>query len=169
MASDKRGESARADVPKGFTLGLALVDGLPVVLFCVSAIVLGMRLKSPLFVAGSVVALVAGACKVAWKLVIALAHKSIPALSRQMRYVMPVGFALMATGIATSWGSAAETLSGLATMPSAALLAIWVACMAAMAYLAGHRDQTSARDNWVEQGVNSLGQAALLAALLLAG
>lgn len=34
------------DVPEGFTLSLALVDAIPVALFCVSAAVFGARLGS---------------------------------------------------------------------------------------------------------------------------
>ena len=40
--------------------------------------------------------------------------------------------------------------------------------MCAMGHFAGHRNQGSARDNWVEQLTNALCQACLLAALLLA-
>lgn len=86
------------DIPEGFTLALALVDAIPVALFCASAAV----------------------------------------------------------------------LARLGQMPSLALVIAWVACMCAMGYFAGHRNQGSARDNWTEQLTNAAGQACLLAALLLA-
>lgn len=158
----------RTDIPEGFTLSLALVDAVPVALFCASAAVFGTQVGSPLFVAGSVVAFLGGAGKVAWKLLIALAHRNVPILSRQMRIVMPVGFLLMVAGAATRWGEAAAVLARLAQMPSLALVLAWLACMCAMGHFAGHRNQASARDNWVEQLTNALGQACLLAALLLA-
>lgn len=47
---------------------------------------------------------------------------------------------------------------------SLALVIAWLACMCAMGYFAGHRDQGSARDNWTEQLTNTAGQACLLAA-----
>lgn len=153
---------------EGFTLSLALMDAAPVVLFCLSAIALGSRLDSPAFVAGAVVAFAGGACKVLWKLLLATAHRDVPALSRQMRYVMPTGFLLMAIGLVLRVDLLPEVLGGLLRLPSAVFLVGWVACMVAMGYFAGHRDQRDARSNWIEQGVNTVGQACLLAAILLA-
>lgn len=158
----------RTDIPEGFTLSLALVDAVPVALFCASAAAFGTRVGSPLFVIGAVLAFLGGAGKVCWKLLIALAHRNAPILSRQMRVMMPMGFALMVAGAAMRWGEAAVVLARLAQMPSLALVLAWLACMCAMGYFAGHRNQGSARDNWVEQLTNALGQACLLAALLLA-
>lgn len=157
------------DLPEGFTLALALVDAVPVALFCASAAVFGAQVGSRLFVAGALMAFFGGAGKVAWKLLIAVARRNVAWLGRQMRYVMPAGFALMLTGAAAHAGAAMAALARLGRMPSLALVAVWVACMCAMGYFAGHRDQGDARSNWIEQGTNALGQAALLAALLLAG
>lgn len=163
-----RAASPQNDVPMGFTLALALVDAIPVALFCASATVFGARVQSPLFVAGAVAAFLGGAGKVCWKLLIALAHKNVFWLNRQMRFVMPAGFALMVVGAAVHAGASAAVLAGLTHLPSLALLLVCVACMCAMGYFAGHRDQTDVRSNWIEQLTNACGQAALLAALLLA-
>lgn len=157
------------DLPEGFTVALALVDAVPVALFCASAAVFGARLGSPVFVAGAAVALLGGAGKVCWKLLIALARRNVGWLSRQMRFVMPVGFALMLAGVALRPAAAMAALDALGRMPSLALVAVWLGCMCAMGYFAGHRDQGDARSNWTEQLTNALGQAALLAALVLAG
>ena len=160
--------ASHTDTPEGFTLTLALVDAVPVALFCASAATFGAQAGSPLFVAGAALAFIGGAGKVCWKLLIALAHRNVPLLSRQMRVVMPVGLALMVAGAATRPEQAVATLASLGQMPSLALVLAWVACMCAMGYFAGHRDQGSARDNWTEQLTNAAGQACLLAALLLA-
>ena len=157
------------DLPEGFTLALALVDAVPVALFCASAIVFGARAASPVFVAGAVLSFAGGAGKVCWKLLIAVARRNVAWLGKQMRYVMPVGFALMIAGAVISRAQVAGLLATLVRLPSLAFLLAWLACMCAMGYLAGHRDQTDARSNWTEQLVNACGQAALLAALLLAG
>lgn len=157
------------DIPEGFTLALALVDALPVVLFCLSAITLGSRLDSPAFVSGSVVAFAGGACKVLWKLLIATAHRDVRALSRQMRYMMPVGFLLMIVGLMLRASVLPELVGGLLRLPSLPFLLLWLVCMVLMGYFAGHREQRDARSNWLEQGVNTLGQASLLLALLLLG
>ncbi len=162
-------EPAGTDLPEGFTLALALVDAVPVALFCASAAVFGARAQSPVFVAGAAVAFAGGAGKVCWKLLIAMARRNVAWLSRQMRYVMPVGFVLMIAGAAINHAQVAGLLASLAELPSLVFLLAWAACMCAMGHFAGHRDQTSARSNWLEQCVNACGQAALLAALLLAG
>ena len=164
-AKNVRGQGS-SDVPEGFTLSLALVDALPVLFFCLAAIVLGLRLQSTLFVAGSVVAFVSGAHKVSWKLVIALARRNAPILSRQLRYLMPMGFLLMAIGLLTSGLTLEQALAAVTSFPAALFLVVWIGCMCAMGWFAGHNDQTNAHSNWVEQGTNAIGQAALLVALL---
>ncbi len=166
--TNNTGSAEKDDLPEGFTLALALVDAVPVALFCVCATVFGARVRSPVFVAGAVVAFAGGAGKVCWKLLIAVARRNVGWLNRQMRYVMPVGFVLMLVGAILKKDKVAVLLAGVAQLPSLAFLLAWVACMCAMCYLAGHRDQTSARSNWLEQCVNACGQATLLAALLLA-
>ena len=117
----------KSDAPEGFTLALALVDAVPA-----SAAVFGAHVESRLFVAGAIVAFLGGAGKVAWKLLLALARRDVGWLSRQMRYVMPAGFALMLTGALTHAGAAAAALGRLRQMPSLALVAIWLDGMCAM-------------------------------------
>ncbi|MDO4848952.1 MAG: hypothetical protein Q4B45_04145 [Coriobacteriia bacterium] len=162
-------KSATNDLPEGFTLALALVDAVPVALFCASAVVFGARAASPVFIAGAVLTFAGGAGKVCWKLLIAVARRNVAWLGKQMRYVMPAGFVLMIAGAAISHEQVAGLVAALVRLPSLALLLAWAACMCAMGYLAGHLDQADARSNWTEQLVNACGQAALLAALLLAG
>ena len=156
-------------VPEGFTLSLALVDALPVIFFGAATLVLGLKMASPVFAIGALLCFVGGAGKVTWKLIIALAHKNIPLLAKQMRFLMPAGFVLMIAGALIGWQRAAQAFGALGGMPSLALVVVWFACMCAMGYFASHGDQTSARDNWIEQLTNAAGQAALLAAVLLAG
>ena len=160
---------SEGEVPEGFTVALALVDAVPVVLFGVAVVMLGVKIGNPVFVLGAVLACMGGAGKVAWKFVMALAGKNVGWLARQMRFTMPLGFVLMIAGLVLAGGDALAVLGALTGMPSVLLLVVWLVCMCAMGYFAGHRDQSSARDNWVEQLVNAAGQAALLAAVLLAG
>lgn len=155
-------------IPQGFTLALALVDAIPVIMFCAAAIIFGCRLQSPVFTAGAVLAFLGGAGKVSWKLTIALAQRNYPWLSRQMRITMPVGFALMIVGGVLDRARCLPLLAAMCGFPSLAFVAAWVFCMCLMGYLAGHRNQTSARDNWIEQITNGIGQTALLLAVILA-
>lgn len=155
-------------VPEGFTLSLALVDALPVILFALMSVALGQKLQSGLFVTGAIVTFLGGAGKVLWKLIIAVAHRNIPWLNRQMRLVMPVGFALMIAGAIAHRTNLVAVLTSLVRVPSVLFVCLWLLCMVAMGYFAGHRQQNDAHSNWVEQGVNTIGQAALLVAILLA-
>lgn len=163
------GVGAAADgVPEGFTLALALVDALPVVFFCAAAIFAIIEIASPLFAAGAVLSAVGGAGKVCWKLVLALARRDVPFLSKQMRVTMPAGFLLMIVGALCSLASAGALAQRICVLPSLVFAIVWVACMGAMGYLASHRDQADARSNWIEQLVNAAGQACLLAAVAFA-
>lgn len=173
ITTDRRESATPARAPEapgheGFGLGLALADAVPVALFSASAVVLAARVRQPLFVAGALLCALSGLGKVLWKLILAVRHADVGWLGRQLRYAMPTGFALMLVGAIASdvaWG---EVLARVAAWPAWALLAGWLACMVAMGVLARTADQGDARANWVEQGVNALGQAFLLAAMLLA-
>lgn len=156
-------------VPEGFTLSLALVDALPVAFFCAAAVLAGLEIDSVLFTVGAVVAAIGGAGKVCWKFVLALGRRDVRILSRQMHVTMPVGFLIMIAGAILAGASTAALAGRICTLPSAVFAVAWVALMGAMGYFAGHRDQTDARSNWVEQLVNTAGQACLLAAVALAG
>lgn len=145
------------------------MDAVPVVFFCAAAVVFGAKIEAPSpFWIGAALALMGGTGKVAWKLVIALARKNVPWLGRQMRITMPLGFLLMILGCILQGKTAVRIIISLGTMPSAGFALAWIVCMCAMGYFAAHRDQTSARDNWIEQVTNAIGQAALLLAILAA-
>ena len=157
----------KSEVPEGFTLSLALVDALPVLFFGIATLVLGLKIGSALFAIGALLCFVGGAGKVAWKFVIALAHKNIPLLAKQMQFLMPVGFLLMIVGAIICGQRTLQVFGALASMPSIILMILWLACMCAMGYFASHADQNNARSNWIEQLTNTAGQAALLFAILL--
>ena len=59
---------------QSFPLSLALVDALPVLFFGAAAAILGVKLRSVVFIVGAALCLLAGAGKVVWKLLIALNH-----------------------------------------------------------------------------------------------
>ena len=92
-------QDSRKTIPDGFTLGMAMMDCLPVIFFSIGAAVLASRFESPLFHFGILLVILAGALKAGWKFVLALAKKDVPFLSRQMRYLMPAGFASAVAGL----------------------------------------------------------------------
>lgn len=156
-------------IPEGFTLSMALMDCLPVAFFCVGAGVLATRFESPLFRVGVVLVVLAGALKACWKLVIALARRDVRLLNRQMRYLMPVGFALVLVSLVVDralWSPAA-VLAHVTAMPSLVFLIAGVAGMFLMSWFARHLDGRDARANWREQTVNAISQLCIMLAIML--
>ena len=152
-----------------FTLSLALVDALPVLFFGGAAAILGVKLKSALFIVGAALCLLAGAGKVAWKLLLALRGKDVAILGAQLRYVMPAGFLLMVLGGFLAERETLRTLLHAAVrLPSAAFFALTIVGLIAMVVCAKKFDRFDVRANWIEQGINAAAQAcALIGALLL--
>lgn len=152
-----------------FTLAIAAVDALPVLFFGVAAAVLGVKLKSAVFIVGAALCLLAGAGKVVWKLLIALKGKDVAFLGAQLRYVMPLGFVLMIVGALLADRETVRALLGAAVrLPSAALFALTVVGLIAMIVCAKKFDRHDVRGNWIEQGINAAAQAcAMLGVLLL--
>lgn len=156
------------EVPEGFTVTLALEDAVPVVLFCLATISMGRAIQSPLFVLGVCISFAAGALKVAWKLAMALGHRNIPLLSRQMRYVMPLGFLLMAIGLIVQRDAAGALILCMLELPSLPFTLAWAALICLMVHSARTSDQLDSASNWKEQGTNSAAQLAFLVSVLLA-
>ena len=155
----------------GFTLGLALVDAIPVLLFGVSMAVVGLKLRSVLFVLGAAASLLAGCGKVAWKLLLALRQRDVPWLNRQFRYLMGAGFALMLVAVVAAFvggslrfGALAAALTG---MPACVFFALALCGFAVLGVMGARLDGSVARDNWAEQLVNTFAQAMLLAGIIL--
>lgn len=95
MDKEKQSRTVPGPVPEGFTLFMALVDCLPVLFFSVSSAILAARFNSRLFQTGVLLVILAGALKAGWKFVIALRHRDLRFLNKQMRYLMPAGFLLI--------------------------------------------------------------------------
>ena len=151
-----------------FTLSLALVDALPVLFFGAAAAILGVKLKSAVFILGAALCLLAGAGKVVWKLMIALRGKDVAILGAQLRWVMPAGFLLMMLGCFLSERETLRTLLQAAVrLPSAAFFALTIVGMIAMVVCARKFDRFDVRANWIEQGINAAAQACALIGVLL--
>ena len=163
-------DAVRSDsIPEGFTLSMALMDCLPVAFFCVGAGVLATRFDSALFRVGVALVVLAGALKVCWKLVLSLARRDVRFLNRQLRYLMPVGFALALASLAVDrakW-SPASVLTHVTAMPSLAFLVAGLAGMSLMGWFARNLDGRDAKANWREQAVNAISQLCIMLAIVL--
>ena len=73
MSNRKQPTITKDTVPEGFTLSLALVDAVPVLLFAVAIVLLGIKASmSPLIILGGILCFIGGAIKVLWKVIVAV-------------------------------------------------------------------------------------------------
>lgn len=152
------------EFPQGFTMGLALVDLIPVLFFGAGAAVVGMRMHSLLFALGAVCCILAGCGKVLWKILLATARKDVRFLNTQMRFIMPLGFILMIIG----WCQDPLPISAASflMMPSVLFFALGLTGIACMTVLGIRNKTTDVRANWIEQCVNSAAQASFFLGIL---
>ena len=156
-------------IPEGFTLGLVLVDALPVLFFGASAVVISILFNSGLFLAGALLCLIGGAGKVLWKLIVVLKRKNIWPLFIQMRVLMPAGFLLMIISLILNRGRLhfAAIIAGMLSFPSVLFFALGVIGMALMIVFSVRLDSSDLKSNWIEQFTNGIAQAAIFIGLLL--
>lgn len=165
MAKQEKQKMTKDVVPEGFTLGLALVDAIPVIVFGVNAILLSMLFKggSLLFLLGGILCLVSGAIKVLWKVIVVLKKKNVWWMFMQMRIVMPLGFVLMIVAMIVDhakW-SFAGLWAGFTSMPSLIFFIIGILGMVGMGVLGAKLDSSDVKSNWIEQTDNSIAQIAI--------
>ena len=137
-----------------FPLSLAFFDALPVLFFCCAVLVIGMRYRDPLFLAGSVLCTLAGVGKVTWKIIIAGTRRDIVWMNRQLRVVMPVGFVLILAGLFTGGADWTAVRQMIFSFPAGLSFAVRL-------------DGTKVRNNWIEQITNAIAQGCLLIGVLL--
>ena len=157
---------------EGFTLGLALVDAIPVLSFGISMVIIAGRFDSPLFMIGAILAVLGGCCKVAWKLVLGIAKKDLRWLNKPFVPMMAGGFLLLLVSVLVNitkihWAAVGAAIIGL---PSILFFIAWVGLMGFMGWFRKHKfHNDDAKANWTAQIVNALGQTCLLLGILFAG
>ena len=152
---------------KEYTLGLAVFDHLPVLLFLMSGLVMYSMYSSPILLAGVLACFVGGSCKAAWKLIVVRQHRDLAILTRAFHILMPAGFVLMLLSVPAGGKAAFAGLwRSITMMPAALLFALGFALMCLMGYLGSHMD-SSARSNWIEEIVNTLAQLAVLIGVIM--
>ena len=156
---------------EGFTLALALVDAIPVLLFGASMIMIAARCNSVLFVIGAVLSTLAGCFKVLWKIILATRKKNVKWLNKGFLPLMGAGWILILLSLILMAVRGANTAwaSGLVRMPGILFLALWLVLMLFMVWYRKKRFiNDDAKKNWTAQIINLIGQAALLLAIVLA-
>lgn len=157
---------------EGFTIALALVDAIPVLSFGISMVIIASRFQSPLFMIGAALSVLAGCCKVAWKMVLGITQKDLRWLNKPFLPMQATGFLLMLVSFLLgfkkiSWGSVLAAVTGI---PSILFFIAWIGFMGFMGWYRKHKfSNEDAKSNWTAQIINAIGQTCLLLGILLAG
>ena len=156
---------------EGFTLALALVDAIPVLSFGVSMVIIASRFQSPLFMIGAALSVLAGCCKVAWKLVLGIARKDLRWLNKPFVPMMASGFLLLVISVILNitkinWAAVGASI---VSVPSILFFIAWIGLMGFMGWFRKHKFQNDdAKSNWTAQIINAIGQTCLLLGILFA-
>ena len=75
---------------KQYTLGLALFDMVPVLLFLASGLILWSMYGKPLFLAGVIASFVGGTCKALWKLIVVTGKRDKRWLTTAFHILLPL-------------------------------------------------------------------------------
>ena len=157
---------------EGFTIGLALVDAIPVLSFGISMVIIASRFPSPLFMIGAILSVLGGCCKVAWKLVLGIWKKDLRWINKPFVPMMAGGFLLLIVSVIAGFGKIQWEGVGAAILsfPSILFLVAWIGLMGFMGWYRKHKfSNEDAKSNWTAQIVNALGQTCLLLGILFAG
>ena len=157
---------------EGFTVGLALVDAIPVLSFGISMVIIASRFDSPLFLFGASLSVLAGCCKVAWKMVLGISGKDLKWLNKPFVPMQATGFLLILISLVTGFRKIhwSNLLSAVTGFPSVIFFAAWLGFMFAMSWYRKHKFQRNdAHANWTAQIINAVGQTCLLLGILFAG
>ena len=152
---------------EGFTVGLALVDAIPVL----SMVIIASRFDSPLFMIGAALSVLAGCCKVAWKLVLGIWKKDLRWLNKPFLPMQITGFGFIIGSLLTSLGKInwAGVLAAITGIPSILFFIAWIGLMGFMGWFRKHKfSNDDAKSNWTAQIINAIGQTCLLLGILFA-
>ncbi len=149
------------------SVGMAIVDALPVLCFSASMILIGQIYQSAVFMVGAVLCVLAGVGKVLWKLILAIAHKDVPILFRQFRFLMPAGFVLMIISLAINRPSLSALWKNVSSFPCNILFLIALIGFVVMGILGAKLDSSSKKANWIEQIVNLVAELCILFAVVI--
>lgn len=156
---------------EGFTLGLALVDAIPVLSFGISMLIIASRFDSPTFIIGAVLSVLGGCCKVAWKLVLGISQKNLKWLNKPFVPLMATGFGFIVGSLIGGWRKInwGGVLSSITDIPSILFFIAWIVLMCFMGWYRKNKFKNDdAHSNWTAQIINAVGQTCLLLGILFA-
>ena len=152
-----------------FSVPLAVTDFIPVILFGIAAVLMQRDLYNKMpkysfacFSAGCVNMFMAGFLKALWKLLYALGICDFHVLNTMFLPTQSLGL-LAGLGIVIMFIGRRKAALAVKLQKKKLIIvfALCFLCYMGMGYLASKKDG-SAASNWIEQGVNTLGQILLL-------
>lgn len=155
---------------EGFTLALALVDAIPVVLYSISMILIAVLFRSPLFILGAVISALAGCMKVSWKLVLGISGKNLSWLNKPFLPIQITGFLMMLVSFLLNMEKIdlPGVLAAMSALPAVIFFSLWLILMGSMSWFRRTKfDRNNAKHNWIAQIINCCAQASLLCGILL--
>ena len=166
---------------EGFTVGLALVDAIPVIFFSLSMIIIATALAGSgiafwVVLIGAILIVLSGLCKVLWKLFLGLKIGDIKILNKIFVPFMASGFMIAIVGAivgtfthAIKWGG---VLKAIVSLPALIFFVLGFCGMGVMGYVksTNKREEFNkdAKKNWIAQCVNGLAQGMLFLGILFA-
>ena len=121
---------------------------------------------------GAALSVLAGCCKVAWKLVLGIAKKDLRWLNKPFVPMQATGFLLMLISFVIGFGkiSWSGVLAAVTGLPSLLFFIAWMGLMGFMGWFRKHKfSNEDAKSNWTAQIINAVGQTCLLLGILFAG
>lgn len=153
---------------EGFTVGLALLDFVPVAAFGAAGIIAGLAMKSLLFTLGALLSTLAGCLKAGWKLILGAWKKDIKWMNKCFVPMQVCGFLLMMFGAVLSLMRVGMgVMDVIFVFPQLLFFILFFALMGLMVYYRKkHFKHDDAKSNWTAEIINSLAQLSFLAAVL---
>lgn len=154
---------------EGFTIGLALLDAVPVLFYSISMLLIASRFSSILFIVGAVVSTLAACGKVLWKLILGICNRNVVWLNRYFLPTQITGFCMMLLAFAWNFRKIrwAAVLAAVTDFPGSIFFLLWALGMGTMSWYRKRKFDNSAGANRTAEIINTLAQAALLTGLLL--
>lgn len=166
---------------EGFTVGLALVDAIPVIFFSLSMIIIATALAGSgvtfwIVLIGAILIVLSGLCKVLWKLFLGLKVGDIKILNKIFVPFMASGFMIAIIGALVGtfthvikWGG---VIHAIVSIPALIFFILGFCGMGVMSYVkkTNKRDEFNkdAKKNWIAQCVNGFSQCMLFLGILFA-
>ncbi len=166
---------------EGFTVGLALVDAIPVIFFSLSMVILATALAGSgitfwIVLVGAILIALSGLCKVLWKLFLGLKIGDIKILNKIFVPFMASGFMIAIVGAIVGtfthvikWGG---VVRAIVSIPALIFFILGFAGMGVMGYVksTNKREEFNkdAKKNWIAQFVNGFAQGMMFLGIFFA-